>query len=101
MFEIYNPSKQYVEGNKVSHNGSSYYCIKDSLGNVLLTLVLAADCGKRRYRSDRSYGWGQKAKTALTATLPVKGTDYFTDADKSELVAAVLAEIPVVESEGY
>lgn len=28
---------------------------------------------------------------------PVKGVDYFTDADKAELVAAVLAQLPSEE----
>ena len=28
---------------------------------------------------------------------PVKGVDYFTQADKEEMVAAVLAELPVAE----
>lgn len=32
---------------------------------------------------------------------PVKGTDYFTEADKTELVNAVLAALPVAEGVGY
>ena len=32
---------------------------------------------------------------------PVKGTDYWTDADKSEMVNAVLAVLPTAESEVY
>lgn len=32
---------------------------------------------------------------------PVKGTDYFTDADKTELVNAVLAALPVAEGVSY
>ncbi len=30
---------------------------------------------------------------------PVKGVDYFTEADKSEMVSAVLAALPVYEGE--
>ena len=30
-----------------------------------------------------------------TGRTPVKGTDYFTEADKAEMVAAVLAALPV------
>lgn len=32
---------------------------------------------------------------------PVKGTDYFTEADKSEIVNAVLAALPVAEGVNY
>ena len=32
---------------------------------------------------------------------PVKGTDYFTEADKTELVNAVLAALPAAEGVGY
>ena len=32
---------------------------------------------------------------------PVKGTDYFTEADKEELVATVLAELPAAEGVSY
>lgn len=91
VFEIYNPNKQYVEGNKVSYSGSSYFCIKDSLGNAPTNgeywILIAAK--------------GDAGAAGADGYTPVKGTDYFTDADKSELVAAVLAELPVVESEGY
>lgn len=34
VFVDYNPLTPYVVGNKVSHNGSSYVCILDSLGNL-------------------------------------------------------------------
>lgn len=30
---------------------------------------------------------------------PVKGTDYFTDADKAELISAVIAALPVYNGE--
>lgn len=32
LFEIYDPSKQYRVNNKVSYQGSSYVCLKDSMG---------------------------------------------------------------------
>ena len=32
---------------------------------------------------------------------PVKGTDYYTEADKQEMVAAVMAELPVWEGGSY
>lgn len=33
---------------------------------------------------------------AIRGKTPVKGVDYFTEADKEELVAAVLAELPTL-----
>ena len=36
---------------------------------------------------------GQDGKT------PVKGTDYFTEADKAEIVSAVIAALPVYAGE--
>lgn len=91
QFEAYSPGKKYTPGYKVSYSGSSYFCIKDSLGNAPTNgeywILIAAK--------------GDTGAAGADGYTPVKGTDYFTDADKSELVAAVLAEIPVVESEGY
>lgn len=36
---------------------------------------------------------GTKTATILDGDTPVKGTDYFTAADKAEMVAAVLAQV--------
>lgn len=33
--------------------------------------------------------------------IPIKGTDYFTDADKAEMVEAVLAALPSAEGVGF
>ena len=37
---------------------------------------------------------GPQGPAGADGHTPVKGTDYFTDADKTELVNAVLAAIP-------
>lgn len=45
---------------------------------------------------------GEKGETGATGAsgyTPVKGTDYFTDADKAELVETVLAALPVYSGE--
>lgn len=34
MWEEYNPLTEYLVGNKVSYDGSSYICIQESLGNL-------------------------------------------------------------------
>ena len=37
---------------------------------------------------------GDKGDTGASGKTPVKGTDYFTDEDKAELVDAVIAALP-------
>lgn len=32
---------------------------------------------------------------------PIKGTDYWTDADKTEIIQGVLNELPVAEESGF
>lgn len=40
---------------------------------------------------------GAKGDKGADGYTPVKGTDYFTDADKSEMVSAVIAQLPVYD----
>ena len=42
---------------------------------------------------------GANGKDGADGYTPIKGTDYFTDADKAEMVSAVLAAIPVYNGE--
>ena len=47
---------------------------------------------------------GQKGETGATGEAghtPVKGVDYFTDADKSEMIQAVLDALPAAEGASY
>lgn len=44
---------------------------------------------------------GPQGEQGAPGHTPVKGTDYFTEADKTELVNAVLAALPVAEGVGY
>ena len=47
---------------------------------------------------------GEKGDTGATGApgyTPVKGTDYFTEEDKTELVNAVLAALPAAEGVSY
>ena len=47
---------------------------------------------------------GSKGDTGATGEAghtPVKGVDYFTDADKSEMIQAVLDALPAAEGESY
>lgn len=44
---------------------------------------------------------GEQGQNGADGYTPIKGTDYWTEADKAEIVADVLAEIPVVGSEEY
>lgn len=92
VFEVYNPSKQYVEGNKVSHNGSSYYCIEDSLGNAPTNTtywLLIAEKGAQGEQGEQG-PQGEQGEKGDKGDSPVKGVDYWTGADKAEIVQSVL-----------
>jgi hypothetical protein len=42
---------------------------------------------------------GINGKDGKDGYTPVKGTDYFTEADKTEMVTAVIAALPVYNGE--
>lgn len=42
---------------------------------------------------------GANGKDGADGKTPVKGTDYFTEADKAEMVSAVIASLPVYNGE--
>ena len=42
---------------------------------------------------------GPKGEQGPAGKTPVKGVDYFTDADKAEMVSAVIAQLPVYAGE--
>lgn len=44
---------------------------------------------------------GDKGDKGADGHTPVKGTDYFTEADKQELVTAVIAALPSTEEVSY
>ena len=44
---------------------------------------------------------GAQGEKGDKGDTPVKGTDYFTDADKAELVQAVLNQIPIGDNTSY
>lgn len=44
---------------------------------------------------------GAAGKDGADGHTPVKGTDYFTEADKSEMIAAVLAALPAAEGVSF
>ena len=44
---------------------------------------------------------GPKGDNGADGHTPVKGVDYFTEADKQELVTAVIAALPSTEEVSY
>ena len=44
---------------------------------------------------------GDKGDNGADGHTPIKGTDYFTEADKQELVTAVIAALPSTEEVSY
>lgn len=67
----YDENESYSEGDAVSYNGSSYICTYDDTPTA---------------PDDDGADWELLAEKGYT---PVKGTDYWTDADKAEIKAYV------------
>lgn len=63
--------------------------LKDENGNIVDLPVLIGPQGKT----------GPAGRDGKDGYTPVKGTDYWTDADKSGLVSDVLAALPVYTGE--
>ena len=62
------------------------------------------DPGKDGYTPKKNIDYfdgkdGSPGKDGKDGRTPVKGTDYFTATDKAEMVAAVVAELPVYDGE--
>lgn len=45
--------------------------------------------------------YDKKLKSYIGANKPVKGVDYFTEADKKELVEAVIEAVPSAEGVSF
>lgn len=45
------------------------------------------------------YPRGEKGEKGQDGYTPVKGVDYFTEAEKAEMVSAVLADLPIYNGE--
>lgn len=76
VWDYYNSAKTYVPGNKVSYKGSSYI-------NIEACIDIAPDA------ADGGDFWTLIAARGEDGYTPVKGTDYWTEKDKKEIVDAI------------
>ena len=70
-----------------SSTGEEKYVLNSKDGTVL------DDTMYGRSKIPSSYVVGQYVQAKIAAMTPVKGTDYFTEADKQEIINAVIAEL--------
>lgn len=87
----YNESYAYHAGDVVSWQGSSYVAFEDNGGDNQASLP-----------TDGATSWcllASMGSPGSNGKTPVKGTDYFTAADKAELVSAVISALPVYDGE--
>ena len=80
--------------------------IKDEGGNWNSIAAIKGDKGEQGIQGIQGEPGapgpkGDKGDTGANGHTPVKGTDYFTEADKQELVTAVIAALPSTEEVSY
>lgn len=66
-----------------------------SWNGTVLTITSASGTSSADLKGEK----GDKGDTGAPGHTPVKGTDYFTNADKTEMVNAVIAALPVYNGE--
>lgn len=79
----YDATMHYEKLNVVTYNGSSY-CAKDNTIGNLPTNTTYWDLMAEK---------GDKGDTGEAGHTPVKGTDYYTDADKAELESTLASDV--------
>ena len=125
----WNSTTTYSTGDVVSYNGSAYVCSVDMLPDgvspdetdwellaekgaagkdgISVTVTSVSESAEDGGRNVVFFSDGKRLIVQNGATgaagqagkTPVKGTDYFTDADKAEMVNAVIAALPVYSGE--
>lgn len=86
LIEAYRKSQGFVIHDYAASTGEKY--VLNSKDGVTLDDTIY---GKSKIPS--SYVVGQYVQAKIAAMTPVKGTDYFTEADKQEIINAVIAEL--------
>lgn len=86
----YNNATTYQNLDLITYQGNSYLALKETTGNLPTNneyWQLIAEKGQD----------GTNGKDGIDGKTPVKGTDYYTDADKQEMVSLVLDALPSAE----
>lgn len=81
----------------ITYDGSSYLALKETTGNLPTNneyWQLIAEKGQDGIN-------GKDGTNGIDGKTPIKGTDYYTDADKQEIVNLVLDDLPSAEGVGF
>jgi hypothetical protein len=84
----------------ITYEGGSYLALKETTGNLPTNndyWQLIAEKGQNGEQGEKGKD-GQNGKDGKT---PIKGTDYYTDADKQEIVNLVLDALPSAEGVSF
>lgn len=78
-------------------NGQDGVSCTHSWNGTVLTVTSASGTSSANLKGEK----GETGANGTNGYTPVKGTDYFTDSDKQELVADVLAALPIWNGGSY
>ena len=95
----YNNATTYQSLDLITYDGGSYLALKETTGNLPTNneyWQLIAEKGQDGEPGTPGTN-GTNGIDGIDGYTPVKGTDYYTEADKQEMVNLVLAALPSAE----
>lgn len=98
----YNSATTYQDLDLITYQGNSYLALKETTGNLPTNneyWQLIAEKGQDGEKGETGEQGekGQDGTNGIDGKTPVKGTDYYTEADKQEMVNLVLNALPSAE----
>lgn len=105
----YNSATTYQDLDLITYQGNSYLALKETTGNLptnneywqlIAEKGQDGEKGETGERGEKGQD-GTNGKDGIDGKTPVKGTDYYTDADKQEMVSLVLEALPNAEGVGF
>lgn len=91
---------QFVTGGNSGAEGKDGISATHSWNGTVLTITSASGTSSADLKGAKG-DTGPKGDTGAAGKTPVRGTDYYTDADKTEMVNAVLATLPTWTGGSY
>ena len=95
----YSNATTYQNLDLITYQGGSYLALKETTG-ILPTnneyWQLIAEKGQDGEKGETGER-GEKGQDGIDGKTPVKGTDYYTEADKQEMIDLVLDALPNAE----
>lgn len=105
----YSNATTYQNLDLITYQGGSYLALKETTGilptnNEYWQLIAEkgqdGEKGETGERGEKGQD-GTNGKDGIDGKTPAKGTDYYTDADKQEMVSLVLEALPNAEGVGF